>query len=91
MRKLGTDPDKVFQFSDLLDELKANGKYGLTMGLAMRPFVHAEQGDVIDLEYYSVQIANGKPVPLFKTRNAGYIRAINDIVGDAIDYGYCEV
>lgn len=87
VQKLGSDPLKMIQFAELMDELKAHGKYALLLGLVMAPFVYSEEGDIMDMKAYSDSFASGKGVPLFKTRNAAYIKAVNDIVGDIIEYG----
>lgn len=89
VRKLGSDPETIFPFSDLMNELRACGKYALIMGVMLVPFVNSEDGDVVDMEDYSERFANGEIVPLFK-KNSGtvYTKVVNDVVGDIISYGY---
>lgn len=88
VQKLGSDPEKIFQFSDLLDELKAYGKYPLLMGVVLLPFVYSEPGDIENMEYYSECFTNGKIIPLHHTRGTAYVKAVTDIVDDAISSGF---
>lgn len=91
VRKLGSDPEKIFRFSDLMDELKACGKFALIIGVSMIPFVLSEQGEIADMEDYSERFARGEKVSLFKSDinpNSVYSQAVNEVVEDIIGYGF---
>lgn len=91
VRKLGSDPEKLFRFSDLMDELKAFGKYALIIGVSMIPFVLSEQDEIADMDFYSERFAIGEKLSLFASDikpNSVYSHAVNEVVGDIIHYGF---
>lgn len=91
VRKLGSDPEKLFSFSDLQAELKTYGKFALIMGMLLLPFVLAQPNDIADLEEHAERKLKGETVSIFKTdgaKNDAYIEAVNDLVADVISYGY---
>lgn len=91
VRDLGSDPEKLFRFSDLMDELKAFGKYAMIIGVSMIPFVLSEQDEIADMELYSERFAIGEKVSLFASDinpDSVYSQAVNEVVGDIIHYGF---
>lgn len=94
VRKLGSDPDALFRFSDLENELKASGKYILIMGTLVIQYALAQANDIRSIDEYSEQLAsnnNSTATTLLKNiceENDLRIAAINDLVGDIIEYGY---
>lgn len=53
LRRLGSDPMKVFPRSALNDQLKKYGLFGLVMGLMVIPTLTTKADDVPDLDYLS--------------------------------------
>lgn len=93
VRKLGSDPDKLFRYSDLMSELRANGSFALVMGVLLVAFVLAKPDDVRDMDEYTERLAKGEEVSAFT--NSGedsevYIKVVNDLIGDIIAYGYYQ-
>lgn len=91
VRKLGSDPEKLFRYSDLLDELKAHGKFALLMGVLLLAFVLAKPEDVLNMDEYFERVAKGEDVSVFTNSgkdNDVYVKAVNDLIGDVIAYGY---
>lgn len=91
VRKLGSDPEKLFRYSDLLDEMKVCGKFAMIIGVSMIPFVVSDPDDIADMEDYSERFAKGEKVSLFRSDtkpNSVYSIAVNEVVGDIIDYGF---
>lgn len=90
--RLGSDPEKLFRFSDLQTELKAYGKFAMLTGILLQPFVHLQQDDVIDMEEYAELVLKGEAANLFRKdsdkRNVEYSKAVNEILIDIISYGY---
>lgn len=91
VRKLGSDPEKLFRFSDLTDELKRHGKFAVAMGVLLVAFVLAKQDEVRDMDEYSERLAKGENVSIFTVTSKDsdvYIKVVNDLIGDIIAYGY---
>lgn len=97
IKKLGSDPEKIFRFSDLEIELKASGKFILIMGTLVVLYVLAQKKDIRYIVEYTEPLAannnknNIRAPSLLKTisdENDLRIVAINDLVGEVIAYGY---
>lgn len=98
VRKLGSDPDELFHYTDLENELKASGKFILIMGALVIQYALAQANDIRSADEYSAQLVNnnkgnnnGTAPTLLK--NIGEesdlrVAAINDLVADVIAYGY---
>lgn len=91
IRKLGSDPEKLFSLTDFQSELKACGKFALLMGMLTLPFVFAHEGEVSDLVECTTCYLKGEMISIFTSdicENHAYIKAMNEMVGDIISYGY---
>lgn len=92
--KLGSDPEKLFSFSDFENELKAFGKFILVMGTLVVQYVLAQPNDMRDIDEYCEQLAssnNNTSPSLLKSiceENDQRVAAINELVSDVIAYGY---
>lgn len=83
MKRLGSDPDKVFPFEALLDQLKRFGKYGTVTGSILMIIFFGDTkkesekiGDIKD----AFQI----PEELKET----YMNTLRDMIEDAGRFGY---
>lgn len=91
IRKLGSDPEKLFRFSDLQSELKAHGKFVLIMAVFLLPYQVAQPNDIRDMQEYAERMLQGENISIYQTDGTGndvYIKAMNEVVGDVISYGY---
>lgn len=103
VRKLGSDPDTLFRFCDLEDELKAAGKFVLILGTLLVQYAFAQANDVRNVDEYCDRLAannkdnnNNDERPARKISLLKDIRkesdlriaAINEVVADVIAYGY---
>lgn len=94
VRKLGSNPDKLFSFADLENELKVSGKFILVMGTLVLQYALAHTTDIRNMDEYCEQLAsnnnNSAPSLLKNIDDESDIRvaAINNLVGDIIAYGY---
>lgn len=86
----GTDPEKVFPYSALLNELKECGRYGLGMGMEAVPLTVLDDSEVSDID----AVQGDDAVPMnhvwhFKPiENAAGRRRLADIFKHAVDQGY---
>lgn len=91
VRKLGSDPEKLFRYTDLMDELKTHGKFALVMGVFLVAFVMAKPDEVQDMDDYSQRVAKGEDVSVFTNNgedSEDYIKVVNELIDDLIAYGY---
>lgn len=91
VRRLGSDPEKLFRFSDLQAELKAYGKFAIITGVLLLPFILAQQGDITDLEEYAEGLLKEEKVSILRPQGIGneiYVKTINEVVADIVNYGY---
>lgn len=58
--RLGSDAEKIFPYTALLDQLHAHGVFGLVMASMLLPMLTAEEGNTPDLDELSEDLNNGK-------------------------------
>lgn len=95
IRKLGSDPEKLFSYDDFQNELRRFGKINLLTAPLVAQIKVAHPDDVEDLDEYCERIENGdKNFDLLKKYNEEKQEKFNDLVNgivvDLINYGYIE-
>lgn len=91
IRKLGSDPNQLFRFPDLLAEMKAYGNFVLIMACLELPLMLSKEGEIADLQEFAERLLKGEKYSIFLTdgtQNGDYIVALKDVIGDVISYGY---
>lgn len=71
VRRLGSDPDKLFTFNDLQNQLKVCGKFAITMPPLLLQVMMADANDVRNLDELCVEMDNSDD------KNATLITGIN--------------
>lgn len=95
IRKLGSDPDKLYTYENFQNQLRKFGAFPLLLG----PFVVlaklAGAGDVRDIDEYSELLDSGVEADLINLTEerslSEYSRLVNEIVTDLVDYGYINL
>lgn len=94
IRKLGSDPDQLFTFNDLEEQLKKFGKYSVLVAPTLLQVITADPTDIPDLDQLSEDMAKNKdnddhPKSFIssKTRQL-YKTRVCDVVRDAEAHGY---
>lgn len=90
LTRLGSNPEKLFKFSDLLDQLKRFGQYGLIMSTMLIPMVTTETKDIPDMNELSEQMQRGEAIDGFmgKQVNVAYKGRMSDVIRDCVRLGY---
>lgn len=57
--RLGSDPDKLFPYSLMLDHLHQFGCFGLIMATVLLPMMTADGSNAIDMDKISDDLKNG--------------------------------
>lgn len=90
--RLGSNPDKLFTFSDLKSELRKFGELALLCAPMIIQIRIANANDVRDLDDYSEAIENGEDADLLnefdEDTQATFSKLVNDSIADLFEYGY---
>lgn len=92
IRKLGSNPYKLFTFQNLKDELRKFGELAVYCAPMIIQIRIANAKDVRDLDEYSDAIENGEDADLLnefdKDTQAIFSELVNDVVLDLFELGY---
>lgn len=92
VRRMGSDPERLFSYNDFQGELKKFGRYGVLIAPMLVQVVTADPTDIPDMDALSEKMANtgnheAQSFISAKTENA-YNQRISDVIRDAERYGY---
>lgn len=60
--RLGSDAANIFQYSELLEQLRKYGKFGLIAASLMLPMLTSEAGNTPDLDELAEEVSSGKDI-----------------------------
>lgn len=91
--RLGSDPNKLFPYEALLDQLKQFGKYGVLTGIILIAIFTADPNTIPDLSEFSERVNeyDGAIDNLLKVpedKQDDYKTRICELIGDAARFGY---
>lgn len=97
IKLLGSNPEKLFSFNDLQNELKNCGEYTLILTPVVIQVSQADPSDLTDLDDLCDNLADGansKKIDftgdLSEKSQLVYERRINDLVEDIVRLGYLQ-
>lgn len=86
------DPDKLFPYDALLDQLRKFGKFGLVMSSIFLPLMCGEEGGNPDMNELAESMQDGKvleaDVFVAEDAKAKLNRRLRDVVADMVNFGY---
>lgn len=95
--KLGSDPEKLFSFNDLLGELKRFGRFGLLLAPILLQIITSKPDDIPDMDEFAEDMANNSKTmdeSIAAFGNMGsvdqYNQRVRDVVKDGILLRYYE-
>lgn len=92
IRKLGSDPNKLYTYENFQNQLRKSGEYVMLRGLMMVQIKLASAEEVTNIDEYSELIDRGVDVDLINLTDEQslleYSRLVNEITTDLFDYGY---
>lgn len=92
IRRLGSDPDKLFSYDAFAGELKRFGKYPFLIGPMQTQMIVANPKDIPDLDEFSEGIVNDNKVDFVldydEITQLEYNRKINNLFKDLIALDY---
>lgn len=97
IRKMGSDPEKLFPYEALKEELKLSGIVGFLLGPMLIEISLAEAKDVTNLDEICDNLASGdgeQKLDLIQRLSGNaqllYKKRLNDCIGDLVKYGYFQ-
>lgn len=90
IRKLGSDPEKLYSFNRFENDLKKYARFALIIGSVLAQFCIADQNQINDIEEYCERLANGEECYSLSNfdDNLEYSTHINDLFEDLFSFGY---
>lgn len=91
--RLGSDPEKLFPYTLMLDHFRKFAKFGLILSTALLPIITSEDGHGIDIDGISECVQNVKENSTAdvliseKSRNK-YNTRLRGVVSDMVRLGY---
>lgn len=93
--KLGSDPEKLFSFNDLLGELKRYGRFGLLLAPILLQIITSEASDIPDMDELAEDFANNtktmdESMAVFSNMGTvdKYNQRVRDVVKDGLLLNY---
>ncbi|XP_031616814.1 uncharacterized protein LOC116336810 [Contarinia nasturtii] len=96
IKKLGSDPDKLYSYDNLTMQMKKYGEYALLYGPWIVALRLAKGKDIMNVDEYIESIARNENVEMIgifdDETQAEFSRVVNGLLTDLVDYGYvkCE-
>lgn len=97
IRKMGSDPEKIFPYAALENELKLSGNIGFLMTPMLIEISQAEAKDVSNLDEICEEMANGNGEQklnliqgLSDSAQLLYNKRLNECIGDLVNHGYFQ-
>lgn len=95
IRKLGSDPNKLYTFENLEMQLRKYGEFALVCGPMIIQIKVANAKDIGNLDDYSELVEKGEEPDLFNAFDEAtemeYSDLINGLFTDLVDYGYVRL
>lgn len=95
IRKLGSDPDKLYTWDDFQNQLRKFIGYGLLFALLIIQLRMAGANDIGNVDDFAERIERGENIDLVNITDEQtqkeYEILVNDVVADLFDYGYLNV
>ncbi|XP_053682762.1 uncharacterized protein LOC128733151 isoform X2 [Sabethes cyaneus] len=94
LKRLGSDPERLFPRKALDQQLKQFGRFGLLMAVMILPVITTKSEDVPDLEEMAEKMENGvdltQEVNQFRSEDteATYRQKMSDCCRDMVQFGY---
>lgn len=95
VKLLGSNPDELFTFADLMDELKHYGVYALLMVPMLLQVSQAHSNEISNMDEMFDKVADGENkinliTGLSSEGQSEYERRINEVFEDIIEMGYYQ-
>lgn len=92
VKRLGTDPEKVFSYTAFRDEIKKYGAFGFVVSMMTLPFFSSHIDDKPDFDYLSERACKGQAIDLINCTspqsNAIYNDRMSNMLRDSDKLGY---
>lgn len=96
LKASGSDPEKLFTFEDLAQQLKQFGEYGLTMASFFHAIMVSKEDNITDVDEYTAELSNGITenleffVKLDENSRPPFVKRLGDVIDDALRLGWID-
>lgn len=94
---MGSDPEKLFSFNDLLGELKRFGRFGLVLAPVLLQIITSNPSDIPDMDEFAESMANNTKTMDESVKAFGgigpidkYNQRVKDVVKDGLLLNYFQ-
>lgn len=91
IKKLGSDPGRLFRFDDLKNELKRHGAYGTIIGMLLTLLKFCGSADMIDFHEFCESLDDEKSSNIFHLSErtlATFRKELSPLIEDAVRLDY---
>lgn len=94
IRKLGSDPNKLYPYENFKEQLRKYSDYALLLAPLIIAIRVAKAKDVVNLDDYAECLERGEDADIVKQfddeSRAEFSKQINGLITDLVDYGYLK-
>lgn len=91
LRACGSDPESLFSFENLQDQLKEFGHYGVTMAPMLLSIIVNDPSNLVQMDDFAESSDEKKTMAKFDDKSKGlYISRVTDVISDAKRYGWIK-
>lgn len=89
--RLGSNPDKLFTYNDLLGQLKKFGQFGLITASMVLPLLTVAIENKPDMDEIAEKVKRGEAIDCYmdiRDSNTAYKSRMSDVIRDIVRLGY---
>lgn len=86
--RFGSDPEKLFPFEALQQQLRTFGIFGISVGALMLPMLTSDSNDCAKLEELADQMQSGESTDVFENTSKATQLRLKDFIVDLDRFGY---
>lgn len=89
---MGSDVEKLYPFSEMQNQFKKFGKFGLVNASLLLPMLTAEEGNIPDLDELAENMSDGKEMKedvfISEKSRGSFIERLKGVITDMVRLGY---
>lgn len=91
LRACGSDPESLFTFENLQEELKKFGHYGLTMAPMLLSIIVNDASNIVQMDDFADNLNESKTMAKFDKKSEEiYVSRVTDVITDGKAYGWLK-
>lgn len=91
LRACGSDPESLFSFENLQDQLKEFGHFGVTMAPMLLSIIVNDPSNIVQMDDFAENMDEHKTMAKFdKKSEERYVSRVSDVISDGKSYGWLK-